>query len=65
MVMQNILETTKIKEEMRVVMSEVEIEYIAIVNRQFEPMDRVEIGNIIILVAGKVGDTRLIDNIWI
>ena len=41
------------------------LEYVAIVNRKFELIDEVEEGNSIILVAGRVGGTRLIDNIWI
>jgi pantoate--beta-alanine ligase len=54
-----------IKEEIRAVMSEIEIEYIAVVNRKFKSLKSVEIGNSIILVAGRVGKTRLIDNIWV
>jgi pantoate--beta-alanine ligase len=41
------------------------IEYVAIVDREFKALERVEIGNTIILVAAWVGKTRLIDNIWI
>lgn len=41
------------------------VEYIAIVNRQFQALETVEIGNTIILVAAWVGKPRLIDNIWI
>ncbi|MEA3492150.1 MAG: pantoate--beta-alanine ligase [Campylobacterota bacterium] len=41
------------------------IEYIVIVDRDFHKIDRVEIGNTMILVAAWVGRTRLIDNIWI
>lgn len=46
-------------------MSKLDIEYIAFVNRQFEEIDTIELGNSIILIAVKVGTTRLIDNIWI
>ncbi len=41
------------------------LEYIAIVDYEFRVVDEVEIGDSIILVAGKVGDVRLIDNIWL
>ncbi len=41
------------------------IEYVEIVNRDFEILDSVELKNTIILVAAKVGTTRLIDNLWI
>jgi len=41
------------------------IEYVAIVDRAFRPLERVEIGNTILLVAAWVGKPRLIDNLWI
>jgi len=55
-----------IKEEMREVLSVTdELEYVAIVDRTFRSLDKVEIGNTIILVAARVGEPRLIDNVWI
>jgi pantoate--beta-alanine ligase len=65
MIMKKEFDVGKIKEEIRAVMSEIEIEYIAVVNRKFKSLKSVEIGNSIILVAGRVGKTRLIDNIWV
>jgi pantoate--beta-alanine ligase len=65
MVMKQEFETSKIKEKMQKELTSVEVEYVALVNRQFVSIERVELGNTIILVAGKVGETRLIDNIWI
>jgi pantoate--beta-alanine ligase len=41
------------------------VEYVAIVDREFNALEKVEIGNTIILVAAWVRKTRLIDNIWI
>jgi len=41
------------------------VEYVAIVDRDFRPLGKVEIKNTMILVAAKVGQTRLIDNLWI
>ena len=64
-VMRKEFNTIKIKAEMAMILSEVDVEYIAIVNRQFVSMDEVELGNSIILVAVKIGQTRLIDNLWI
>lgn len=54
-----------IKNKMRDVMSSLDIEYIAIVNRKFEEIQTIEPKNSIILIACKVGNTRLIDNIWV
>lgn len=42
-----------------------EVEYVAIVDREFNVLEEVEIGNTIILVAAWVGKPRLIDNLWI
>jgi pantoate--beta-alanine ligase len=47
------------------VLQEVDVEYVALVNRNFQAIDDVEIGNTIMLVAAGVGSTRLIDNLWI
>jgi len=44
---------------------QIEIEYIAITNQKFESINTIELKNTIILVAVKIGKTRLIDNIWI
>ena len=65
MIMIDEFNATKIKAEMALVLSDVEIEYIALVNRQFVSIDEVELGNSIVLVAVKIGQTRLIDNLWI
>jgi len=35
------------------------------VDRDFDAISKIEIGDSIILVAAYVGQTRLIDNIWI
>lgn len=44
---------------------ELNVEYISIMRRDFKPIEKIEVGNTIILLAVKVGSTRLIDNIWI
>ncbi|MEA1880079.1 MAG: pantoate--beta-alanine ligase [Campylobacterota bacterium] len=55
-----------IKKEMLSILSEADkVEYIAIVNRDFQAIEEIEIGNTIILVAAWVGKPRLIDNLWI
>jgi pantoate--beta-alanine ligase len=65
LVMQNILEVDEIKVEMLEVLAPLEVEYVAIVSRAFIPLQQVEVGNTIILVATKLGPTRLIDNLWV
>jgi len=66
MVMAGELNCEAIKKEMKKVLIVTdEVEYIAIVNRAFQRLEHVEIGNTIILVAAQVGKPRLIDNLWI
>ena len=43
----------------------IEIDYVVIVDRDFKKIQSVQIGNSIILAAVKIGQTRLIDNIWV
>ena len=54
-----------IKKEMLDILSPTEVEYVEIVDRNFNLLESVEINNSIILVAARVGKTRLIDNMWI
>ncbi len=55
-----------IKQEMYNVLKETdEVEYVAIVDREFNALEEVVIGHTIILVAAWVGKPRLIDNLWI
>ena len=66
MVMAGELDAKTIKTEMLEVLKEADkIEYVAIVDREFNALKKVEIGNSIILVAAWVGKPRLIDNLWI
>lgn len=66
MVMAGELNVEVIKKEMLIVLEETDqVEYVAIVDREFNALDTVEIGNTIILVAAWVGKPRLIDNLWI
>ena len=66
LVMAGELNVAVIKNEMLEALSEADdIEYVAIVDREFKPLQEVEIGNTIILVAAWVGKPRLIDNLWI
>lgn len=65
MVSKNILDTKSIITGMREHLEPLEIEYIEILNRDFELIDTVVLGNTIILVEVKVGTTRLLDNLWL
>ncbi|MCF6339788.1 MAG: pantoate--beta-alanine ligase [Sulfurimonas sp.] len=65
MVSKNILNSDEITKKMKEVLSPLEIFYVEILNRDFEQLSQVEIGNTIILVEVKIGTTRLLDNIWL
>jgi pantoate--beta-alanine ligase len=54
-----------IKAEMLQTLKPLHVEYVEILNRDFDTIETIEIGNSIILVCAKVGTTRLIDNLWI
>ncbi len=60
-------DVTIIKEKMEQVLLESvdTLEYVAVVDRTFKPLKKVQQDNTIILVAVFVGNTRLIDNIWL
>jgi pantoate--beta-alanine ligase len=65
LIMAGELKSGAIKREMYEMMKDIDVEYVAIVDRDFRPLGKVEIKNTMILVAAKVGQTRLIDNLWI
>ena len=65
MVSQGIYNTKEIVQQMRKSLEPLEVFYVEILNREFESLEKVEISNSIILVEAKVGDTRLLDNIWL
>ncbi len=58
-------DVSKIKTEMLHTLKPLHVEYVEILNRDFDTIPTIEIGNSIILVCAKVGTTRLIDNLWI
>ncbi len=61
-----ILDVETIQSRMLEVLSPADrVEYVAIVDRAFRPIETVEIGDTILLVAAWVGKPRLIDNLWI
>ncbi len=58
-------ESKNLKKIMRENMKNLDIDYIEIVDRDFNKVDRVTLKQSIILLGAKVGGTRLIDNLWI
>jgi pantoate--beta-alanine ligase len=65
MLNQNITDVATIKEKMREVLHPLEVSYVEILSRDFEPLKELELGNSVILVEALVGKTRLLDNIWL
>ena len=64
-VMSGELNVEVIKKEMLKVLEEADkVEYVAIVDREFNTLKKIELGNTIVLVAAQVGKPRLIDNLW-
>jgi pantoate--beta-alanine ligase len=54
-----------VKAKIYEVMQTLDIEYVAIVDREFNEIKTIEPKNTIILVVARFGTTRLLDNIWL
>lgn len=54
-----------LKNKIHDVMQNLDIEYIAIVDREFNEVQTIELNNTVILIVVRFGQTRLLDNIWI
>ena len=54
-----------IEEKIYDVMNTLDVEYVAFVDKEFNHIDEIEIGNTIILVVARFDKTRLLDNIWL
>lgn len=65
LVAKNVTSTKEIKEKMLEVLAPLEIVYVEILDRDFNYIKDVKIGNSIVLVEVVVGTTRLLDNIWL
>ena len=65
MVSRGIVNVAEIKQEMLQVLAPLEIGYVEILSREFEVIEEVQVGNTVILVEAVVGETRLLDNIWL
>ena len=64
MILDKEFDTEKIRLKMAEILAKVEIDYIAFVDRNFNEISKIKENQSIILVAAKVGNTRLIDNLW-
>lgn len=58
-------ESTQIKAEMSKILEPLNIDYIAICDRELNEIEKLEEDKSIILIAAYVGKTRLIDNLWL
>lgn len=65
MVSKGIVDRDEIVQKMREILTPLEISYVEVLNRNFEVIKEVELGNSVVLVEAKVGQTRLLDNIWL
>lgn len=65
LVTRGVLRSKEIIANMVEILAPLEIFYVEILDRDFNQIQKVEIGNTIILVEVKVGDTRLLDNLWL
>lgn len=65
MVIAKELDTKTIEVSMRALLTHIEVQYIAFLDRDFNFIPTIQPQNTIIAIACKVGTTRLIDNIWI
>jgi pantoate--beta-alanine ligase len=54
-----------VKDKIYEVMSILDVEYVAIVDKEFNELETIEPTNTIILVVARFGNTRLLDNIWL
>ncbi|MDY0051834.1 MAG: pantoate--beta-alanine ligase [Aliarcobacter sp.] len=55
----------KVKNKIYEIMQTLEVEYVAVVDREFNELENIEPKNTIILVVARFGTTRLLDNIWL
>ena len=54
-----------VKNKVYEIMKTLDVEYVAIVDREFNELKTIEPKNTIILVVARFGNTRLLDNIWL
>lgn len=57
--------TNILKEKVYETLQGLDVEYVAIVNKEFQEIQTIELKNSIILIVVRFGKTRLLDNIWL
>jgi pantoate--beta-alanine ligase len=65
LVAKNILDVQTIKNKIYEVMAGLDIEYVAVVDKEFNELTQIQLKNSIVLVVARFGKTRLLDNIWL
>ena len=65
MISRGVKDVKEIRQSIMDHMDGLEIFYVEILDREFNQIKDVKIGDTIILVEAKVGETRLLDNIWL
>ncbi len=65
LIAKNVFDVNIIKDRIYEVMEKLDVEYVAIVDREFNEIKTIQRGNSIILVVARFGNTRLLDNIWL
>ena len=65
LVTKGVLDVNVIVKDIRKKLEPLEISYVEILNRDFEHISQIKIGDSVILVEAKVGTTRLLDNLWL
>ncbi|ASM37145.1 MAG: pantoate--beta-alanine ligase [Campylobacter sputorum] len=65
LIQQGELNSQNIKTQMLQILEPLKVDYVAITDKNLAEVQKIELGNTIILVAVYIGQTRLIDNIWL
>ena len=59
------MNSSAVKNRIEEVLKNLDVEYVAIVDREFNEINTIELKNTIILLVVRFGNTRLLDNIWL
>ena len=53
-----------VKDKIYEILENLDVEYVRVVNKRFDEIEKIEPSNTIILVVVRFGNVRLLDNIW-